>query len=506
MEKYNGNQKGFIYVSCDVKNREAVFAKYLEPLAADGVPFWWADGFDKTEEKTLARAKAVLLFLTKDYAKDKKLRDTLAAAVKHNEPLLCIYLEDVELDAALSMQTEAQQALFVSKYKDDETFVEELKKAAIFEDLQVSVQQKKTQKSRSLAAVAAAIVVIALVLCLVVRPLMAPKANEETMKALGLQGVSKEELEKMVTLRIIGEDLVRKDAVIGYTDDARTRLAYEYNMDVNYRRETPVGGISDLHGIEQLKNLATLQLSGQQITDASPAYELGKLQTLILSFNPIASLDGIEKLGELQKLDITETNVSEIPDGLHVRTLIAERSGLAKIPDFGGLEDVYLDADQNEITDFSNAGTAASYERFSANCDGAPASAITEQLKDIPIEEAFINGIQINSLKDLEGLKVGKTLCIGGSPISSLDGIERFEGIKELDLTHCYNLADLSAVNKLQSLTLVRISEDMEPLADTVDSRIMVDVHHDEDWDGLTWKRLGVPTTVDPGKEEKEEE
>ena len=43
MEKYNGNQKGFIYVSCDAKDQKEVLEKYLEPLAAAGVSFWWAD-------------------------------------------------------------------------------------------------------------------------------------------------------------------------------------------------------------------------------------------------------------------------------------------------------------------------------------------------------------------------------------------------------------------------------------------------------------------------------
>ena len=58
MEKYNGNQKGFIYVSCDDANQKEVFEKYLEPLAKEGISFWWADGFDSKEEKNLARAIA----------------------------------------------------------------------------------------------------------------------------------------------------------------------------------------------------------------------------------------------------------------------------------------------------------------------------------------------------------------------------------------------------------------------------------------------------------------
>lgn len=43
MEKYNGNQKGFIYVSCNDANQKEVFEKYLEPLAKEGISFWWTD-------------------------------------------------------------------------------------------------------------------------------------------------------------------------------------------------------------------------------------------------------------------------------------------------------------------------------------------------------------------------------------------------------------------------------------------------------------------------------
>ena len=484
MEKCSSSQKGFIYVSCDTGNQEAVIEKYLGPLEQEGTGFRWADAFDAGEEKILARSGAVLFFLTKDYVKEKKLRDTLAAAVKHNKAILCVYLEDVELDAALSMQTESQQALYVSRYKSDEEFISELKRAAIFDKSLISGQQEGSKKKRSLMAAAAAVIAAILLFALVIRPMMTPKANADTMKALGLQGMSKAELEEIRNIRVIGTDVVDGTAQrIQYTDDGR--LIYTFDFDsgdvLNNGITTDRGSISDLSGIEQLTNLSTLQLTGQQIEDASQAYGLEKLHTLILSYNPLRSVEGAEKLPKLRTLDISYTDVTEIPEGLHVKELRASGSHLAKIPDFGGLSSVVLDAgDGARITDVSNLGTAASYTHLAADCDGVDAAQIRDGLEGIKVGELYVNGIRISSLQELAGLEVTKTLGLAGSTLSSLDGIENFEGIDTLDLKDCVRLSDLSGVNRLNSLKYLIITEDMEDLAPAVDDRIMVQIIHPE--------------------------
>ena len=484
MEKYNGNQNDFIYVSCDTKDQEEVIEKYLGSLAQDGTGFRWADIFDKKEEKTLAGAAAVLLFLTKDYAKDKKLRDTLEAAVKYNKPILCVYLEDFEPDAALSMQTGAQQALFVSRYKSDEEFISELKRAAIFDKSLISVRQEGSKKKRSLMAAAAAVIAAVLLFALVIRPMMTPKANADTMKALGLQGMSKAELEEIRNIRVIGTDVVEGTAQrIQYTDDGRFIYTFDFDSGevLNNGITTDRGSISDLSGIEQLTNLTTLQLTGQQIEDASQAYGLEKLHTLILSYNPLRSVEGAEKLPKLRTLDISHTDVTEIPEGLHVKELRADGSGLAKIPDFGGLSSVVLDAGGGtRITDVSNLGTAASYTHLAADCDGVDAAQIRDGLEGIKVGELYVNGIQISSLQELAGVDVTKTLGLAGSTLNSLDGIENFEGIDTLDLKDCSRLTDLSGVNRLNSLKYLTITEDMEELAAAVDDRIMVQIVHPE--------------------------
>ena len=473
MEKYNGNQKGFIYVSCDAKDREAIFAKYLEPLAKEGISFWWADDFDIKEEKTLARAKAVLLFLTKAYAKDKKLRDTVAAAVKRNKPLLCIYLEDIELDAALSMQTEAQQALFVNKYKSDEEFVKDLKKAAIFDSLEASEEQKGAQKSRTIAAVAAAVIVL-IAAIVIIKPLLSRSNDNNAMEVLELQGLSKEDLASVEELYVVGSEVMDHDAAARYEDGDTSVIVYEVSDDET--QTTPAGSISDLSGMGQLENLKVLQLSGQQLEEVGELGELQNLQALILSCNPLNSLDGAGNL-DLEVLDISYTDVEELPDGMHVREINADGSKLRKIPDFGGLSDVELYAGDTLISDISNIGTAENYTDLHIDCGNADISQIAAGLKGIPVETLALTNMQATDLTVLSGIDADEvtSLGLGAGTITSLEGIEHFENVTDLQLEYCDQLTDLSELNKLPRLERVRLSRSMSALAAGLDDRIEIE-------------------------------
>ena len=477
MEKYNGNQKGFIYASFDVKDQDEVPAKYLEPLTKDGISFWWADGFGGKEEKTLARAGALLLFLTKDYARDDRLRKTVEAAVRNDKPILTVYLEDVELDAGLSMQLESQQALFRSKSKSDEEFAEELKKAAIFDKIEVTEQQKKKQKSKSIIAIAAALVAV-LVLALVIRSMLGSGGgNEDTMEALGLAGLSKSELESITSLHIVGDQLVDSSAGFYNTHyvDGDTGQVMYFDTDLREKTVAP-GTISDLSGLEQLTNIRSLMLEGEQIEDASPLFGLEKCHTLSLNCNPIASLDGIENMSGLQYLAISDTNVSELPDGLHVKTLYAKDSKLTKVPDFGGLKDVEFDAGGADLQDYSNLGTAGNYSRLAINVREGRTGEVLDSLSGMRVGNLAASDLQIDSPKELSGVDVRAKMHIQNSSLTSLDGIEKFSELREINLAGCSGLRDLSPLNGLSSLETVIISDDMEGLASAVDERIHVEI------------------------------
>jgi Leucine-rich repeat (LRR) protein len=214
--------------------------------------------------------------------------------------VLCVYLEDVELDASMSMQAEAQQALYVGKYKSDEEFIKELKKASIFDKIELSGQQKKQQKVRTLLAVAAALIIL-IAAIVIIKPLLRPAGGTNAMEVLELQGLSKEDLASVEEIYIVGNEAMDHDAAARYEDGDTSTIIYEVSDDEE--TTTSAGSISDLSGMGQLEKLKVLQLSGQQIEDASELGKLKNLQTLILSCNPLTGLEGSEDL-KLDVLDI----------------------------------------------------------------------------------------------------------------------------------------------------------------------------------------------------------
>ncbi|MFA6109684.1 MAG: leucine-rich repeat domain-containing protein [Candidatus Latescibacterota bacterium] len=102
-------------------------------------------------------------------------------------------------------------------------------------------------------------------------------------------------------------------------------------------------GIADLHGIEQLRHLQALDLSGNRITDLaplagltrlvsvdlssnqvqdlSPLAGLDSLQSLSLAFNPINDLAPLLRLGRLQWLEVLGVQLSPVAQESQLPTL-----------------------------------------------------------------------------------------------------------------------------------------------------------------------------------------
>ena len=181
----------------------------------------------------------------------------------------------------------------------------------------------------------------------------------------------------------------------------------------------------------------------------------------------------------LEVLDISYTDVEEVPGSLHVREINADGSKLRKIPDFGGLADVeFYAGDHAPISDVSNIGTATNYADFHIDCSNADIAQVVDGLKGISVGNLSLNELQTNDLTALSGLDAGETFSLGlggGDFLTSLDGIEHFGSLTDLQIEYCDQLTDLSALNDLPKLKRVRISQSMAALAAGRDDRIVVE-------------------------------
>ena len=503
MESYYGNQHPYIYVVFPDKYN---IEDYLKNIAESGIRFCVSTGFNKKEERKIETAFSVLAFINRELVKDEHFRNIISSSVRYNKQLLIVYLENVTLDATLTMQTEAQQALFINNYQNKEEFLEVFSKSEIFNRVSLTAAQLKNQRLRSVSLFSLVALVGILLFLFVLKPLLIPNTGSETMASLGLQGLSKAELESIRELRIVGNEV--KDSFVHgwYENNDRSLIIYDQEIDGDMVRQEAVaaGTISDISDLAQLKNLEVLQIEGQQIKDISPLFELKNLESLSLNCNPISSLEGIEKLQKLRWLDIASTDVSDLSpiyklnnlDGLQIdNTYVSDISGidqlhnlsnihiqgtyvnkipvgpslnyieahnirLTEIPDFKGHENVVFRANKNVFKDYSNLNTAASYKLLMIEAHQNQHE-IIEQLKGIPIDCFLVAGLKINDLNALKDLNIITELNISDCSLNSLDGLENFETIEMLDLKYAHNLSDLSPILNLPNLKELTISSDM---------------------------------------------
>ena len=113
MESYYGDQYPYVYVVFPDKYN---IEDYLKNIAESGVRFCVSTGFNKKEERKIEAAYSVLAFINRELVKEKYFRNIISSSVRYNKQLLIVYLEDVTLDATLTMQSEAQQALFYKRF------------------------------------------------------------------------------------------------------------------------------------------------------------------------------------------------------------------------------------------------------------------------------------------------------------------------------------------------------------------------------------------------------
>ena len=492
MERYCKNNKPYIYAAFPQDRQEQVLP-VLEAVSSGGAQFWYANDFSKREKRRLQGAFGVLLFVTVDFAASERFHKIVDTAVTYGQKILCVYLEEIPATPWSDMQLGSQQALF-TKILDD-GFVSALKEAFIFRDMTVTDAQKKFQRDRAITMVAVPVVAAAILFFTVVNPLLIAPAM--ATNSLAKQwGLTKEDLESVTELHILGNQAFDTFVHATYHDSARTMVHYDMKVDEHMESQEPipVGTLTseDLSILQYMTNLEILELEGQQITDFSPI--LGThVGSLRLNCNPITSIEGIEQMDSLQDLILTDTDIMDVTPAFKVpnlkslqieKTHVTDLSGIEtvknlrelniadtqikKLPAFGALENFSLDLRQTPLRDLSCLANVKSLDFVSI--DSINAEDAVPYIAGKPIREFNICGV--TDLEDLYALNIvpGGHLGIANNYLTTLDGIEHFDGIGYLDIHHNSNgsrnyLTDLTAVLKLESLEGLCISSDMRQMA-----------------------------------------
>ena len=519
MKYYSGYNKPYIYATFDSSIEERA-NEILKPLDDKGVLFWHSNNINKKELNKIEMAFSVIVFVTNDFVKTKEFHDIINHAVKKNKEILTIYLEEVELDAWGHMQLDSLQYLNVSQNDFDSKLLE----ASIFKDMKVTDAQKRFQRRTTITAITTPIVSGILIFFLIIEPLLiAPtRINND---ALGLNGLTQEELDSITELYIIGDQVYKdediskvhcwpqngnKNNVLGQITRTRPDGSwYDDNNTITVNR----GTISNISDLSKLRNLKTLCISGQQITDISPIYSLTQLEYLGIECNPIASIDGINKLTNLQQLFISGTDIEDLSplNGLkklnnicfdstpvktypdtetlsHIDSLCV--GGTTKIPYLGKRDNIgNIDTRQlafiynnRIIRDFSFLKDVAKIKTISLG--NSYISDFKTYFENIEFENFNAPGLlDLYSLSQLDWLKVTISLNIcHAEELISIDGIEKYDGLKEIGLKGCKALKDLRPLNNLKNVELVILSSDMKDLAlNQLNDDVCFEIRYEDD-------------------------
>ena len=272
-------------------------------------------------------------------------------------------------------------------------------------------------------------------------------------------------------------------------------------------------GIKSLVGLEYAKNLSSLDLYNNQISDISPLAWLVKLSILDLSYQALDASDGIHpirdlgplaSLTNLTKLFLDRNEISDLTplEGLtNLQSLgLADQrfqawEGTHPIRDIAPLARLtnltYLAVSGNQISDISPlAGlTKLTTLELGRRDWGSTINGKSNQISDITalsgmkdlthldlsqnlvedlqplasltsLAELYLSGNSIGDLGALSGLRKLQMLLLDGNVVSDISAVERLTELAHVDLTSNM-VEDLQPLKNLANLTELNLSANL---------------------------------------------
>lgn len=260
------------------------------------------------------------------------------------------------------------------------------------------------------------------------------------------------------TAPIFEDDLDRVTQLLITGNSVFSGNLYDYTWSALYVTPAETGTIFTLDDILKLKNLTTLGLAGQQITDISvlaqtnivtlvlcdnkimdlsPLSGMKCLSELYLSDNPISDIEALRETPTLTLLDISDTFVTDLSPlaGSKIQTLYLFHTPVQDYSVLSGLS--WLQALHASRLD----------------ADGIAVCCRLNQLEALTLSDSPA----LSSLDALTGMTGLLFLDIAGDAVATLDGVECFQNLTYLCMTGTL-ITDLSPLTSLSSITGVHIA------------------------------------------------
>lgn len=200
-------------------------------------------------------------------------------------------------------------------------------------------------------------------------------------------------------------------------------------LEIPYRYKI---GIKSLKGIEYLRNLERLDISGYKLKNLRGIEKLPKLTFLVAAGNNLTNLKSISKAKNLEGICIESnklTSLKGIETLTNLEYICVKDNRLKSLKELKNLKKVdYLEADRNQLTNLKGL----------------------ESLKKLSYLDVSCN--RIESIKELEKLQKIERLYVRNNNLKNLKGLKHTKNLKNLDIS--YNqITKLPNLKKNQELS-----------------------------------------------------
>ena len=203
------------------------------------------------------------------------------------------------------------------------------------------------------------------------------------------------------------QDALEKKRSQTFTEKEAASLKYLY---IPFRYKI---GIKSLKGIEYLRNLEYLNISGYGLKSLKGVEKLPKLTTLVAEKNKLRNLNSIKKAKNLAALYVGRNklkNLEGIQELTNLEYLGVQDNGLTSLKELRNLKKLKkLEAYENKLTNLRDL----------------------QNLKNLRILDVSRN--QLRSLKGIESLREIRWLYLWGNNLTSLEGLKHTKNLKSMD-------------------------------------------------------------------------
>lgn len=479
---YNGDQP-YIFISYAHANSPAVM-EVVQELHHRGFRIWYDDGIEVGSEwqeniaQHLADASLMIAFVSNAYMRSDNCRKEMHYAVSKKKNLINIFLEETKLTPGMEMQIGNLFALMKYTMSDD-VFYEKLWNAPqlvpelLAEDSQpakprqrvkkqkkvpidLTVEQKKQKKRKTLRRVRFSIFTLLLVAVLV----------------FGIVAWSTG-LAKRLEVRFQQEELLLlpDDTVVEMKNELLERAAREFcGIVEGEMRVSDLAGLTELYVYGDRYSLRSYEaVIGEEntgsIEDLSDLAYFTHLEKLVLAFQPLRSLETMPACPiEYLSIDYCPlTSLQGIGSLLMLREFNADA---CPIRDLGNLSNCLelrrLCLMGANVSDFSSLKPLIHLaEAELSNCGLNELDTLLglSGLTDLTFRDCDLRGTFFKAF-DRERIIVSLTLI--DCKLNSTDNLDDFRGLTTLSLARTGETLDWSILSRLPALRTVYIDTSME--------------------------------------------